>query len=152
MNRLGLCCSALFASVLGCEGSPAVKAGNPVMDIDGAGQGQEIVFRFSICGHAGARFQTRAIRVYRAGEGPRGLPPVCEVLLDKKAQEIEDAEMNVPTWKYGSVPPGWTKRRCEALVAGDYEIHVTAAGSGVRWFSVGEHGNLEWKAVGSCRR
>ena len=78
------------------------------------------------------------VGIYKNGDGPRGLPALCELVSTQYGQHV------LNSWTYGTTPPGYRLGKCAAMSTGEtYEIHASGSGDGVRRFQLQNGGEVK---------
>jgi hypothetical protein len=85
-----------------------------------------------------AELPLNAVAVYKAGDGPKGLPAICELKSSKPGQ------LELKRWEYGTAPPGYKLISCQPLELGQaYDVEAGGSGVGVRRFQLHRDGSVE---------
>jgi hypothetical protein len=116
-------------------------SGYPIIGIEGGGGLTNLEFQFASCQNKDTPPSVRRIAIYRAGGGPRGESPLCKTWVRPRDITLD----TVSRWKYGDTPQGWTmSTKCEPLSAGEFDVHVSGSGSGVRRFAISTDMQFKW--------
>lgn len=86
-----------------------------------------------------AELPLNGVAVYKAGDGPKGLPAVC------KLQSSKPGQLTLKRWEYGTAPTGYKlSGSCAPLEHGQaYDLQATGSGVGVRRFQLRGDGSVE---------
>jgi hypothetical protein len=131
--------AALTVALVGCQrGCQRVLPVHPGFGIEltRGGDGQYVASFWNCLNDA--ELPLNEVAIYRAGDGPKGLPAICKLRSTKYGQ------LELKRWEYGSAPPGYKLISCTPLEVGqEYDLHASGSGIGVRRFQLRQDGSVE---------
>jgi hypothetical protein len=99
--------------------------------------GDDYVISFTNCLND-EKLPVDEVGVYNAGDGPKGMPALCELASSKYGQLVLGA------WTYGTTPRGYRLVKCAPMAQGrTYDVHASGSGDGVRSFQIESDGNVK---------